>query len=335
MNNAIKILVVDDEQGVCESVSKVLTRKGYNVESSTMPEEALARIEAVPYHLIILDIMMPKVSGVDFLKSVRQKHRECNVIMITGYASIKSAVETTQEGSLAYISKPFTPDELLEAVERVISENPRSPAFCEMGRLECKKFAKTGPCKDVCAIRRRAEKEGKSIEAAAKEETEPIDVDMPFDFDEVELATSPMYARTVSRSDIPIIGWQRYYEKNNEVLVVDDEMVVCNSIRKILDKRDLRVDYATTIQSAIEALKAKKYALVFLDIKLPDGSGMELLKKIRSDSSGTKVIIVTGYASIDNAVEATRLGALNYVSKPFTPEELYAAADSAVGQMAA
>lgn len=334
MNN-IKVLVVDDQQSICESVAKVLARKGYSVDCSVDPEEALSKIEAVPYYLVILDIMMPKIGGVDFLKTVRQKYRECNVIMITGYASIRSAVETTQFGALAYLAKPFTPEELLDVVEKVIKENPRPAAFCEMGRFECKKFLKAGPCKDECAIKKKAKKEGRPIDVVAREEMEPIDVDMPFDFDEVEKATSPMYALTASRSDIPIIGWQRYYEKNNRILVVDDEMVVCNSIRKILDKRDYKVDYATTLEAASDNLKDKRYALVLLDIKLPDGSGMGLLKKIRSEYPETKVVIVTGYASIDNAVEATRLGAVNYLPKPFTPEELCTATDSAIGQQLA
>lgn len=331
MKMLAKILVVDDQESVCTSVSKILVRKGFKVDYSLDAEDALERIGQVPYHLIILDIMMPKINGIDLLRTVRQQYRECNVIMITGYASIKTAVESTQIGALAYIAKPFTADELLSVVESALREKPRSEAFCEMGRMDCKKFVKSGPCKDECLIREK----GRLPKEEFEEEEAKMDVDMPFEFDEVEEATSGIYQLTMSRSDIPIIGWRRYYEKSNRVLVVDDEVVVCNSIRKILSKGEYEVDYATNAEEAEDRLSKQKYGLVLLDLRLPTIPGMELLRKIRSEWPETKVIIITGYGSIESAVEATRLGAVDYIAKPFTPEELSKTVDVAMERKAA
>lgn len=333
MKNVIKILVVDDEKNVCDSVSKVLIRRGYKVDFSLNAEDAVGRIEKIPYHLIILDIMMPRINGVDLLKTINQQYRECNVIMITGYASIRTAVETTQLGALAYISKPFTPEELLDAVERAMKEKPRSIEFCEKGRLDCKKFVKSGPCKDECLLRKGAKGAGKKAKAGGL--NGKIDVDIPYDFDEVEQATSGTYAQTLSRSDMPIIGWQRYYERNNKVLIVDDEVAVCNSIRKVLSRKNYEIDNATSGNEAMSKLSGKKYALVLLDLRLPDVSGMELLKQIRSKWPEAEVVIITGYASIDTAVESTQLGAVNYIAKPFTPEELSNTVDYAMAWKAA
>lgn len=312
-----KILVVDDEKSVCESVSKILVRKGYKVDYSLDAEEALERIRDVPYNLIILDIMMPKINGIDLLRTIRGKFRECNVIMITGYASINTAVESTQIGALAYVAKPFTSDELLSVVENALVENQRSNAFCEKGRMECRKFLKTGPCEDECVIRKKGKFEKSE---KAEEDHRKIDADMPFEFDEVEAATSSVYAQTMSRSDIPIIGWRRYYEKSRRILVVDDEVVVCNSVRKIL--KGYEVDYAVNAEDAMDKLVTQKYGLVLLDLRLPTVSGMELLKTVRLEWPETKVIVITGYGSIESAVESTKLGVLDYITKPFTPEEL-------------
>lgn len=335
MTTLARILVVDDQESVCTSASKILLRKGYRVDCSLDAEEALERIKGVPYHIIILDIMMPKINGIDLLRTIRQRHRECNVIMITGYASIKTAVESTQLGSLAYIAKPFTPQELLEAVEQVLRENPRPDSFCEKGRMECRLFPKKGPCKDECVIKTKG---GKRDDLSADELAAArvnIDVDMPFDFDEVEEATSDISALTMSRSDIPILGWRKYYERSDRILVVDDEVVICNSIRKILAQKEYDVDSATSADEAAGLLSQQRYGLVLLDLRLPNASGMELLRRIRSEWPDVKVVVVTGYASLESAVEATRLGATNYIAKPFTPDELRTAVDAAMGRQAA
>lgn len=337
MTTTQKILVVDDERNICDSVSKILSRKGYAVDYSLDVEHAIEKIEEVPYHLVILDIMMPKINGMELLKTIRTRHRECNVIMITGYASIKTAVESTQNGALDYIPKPFTPEELLRVVERVLSENPRSEAFCEKGRMTCKKFVKTGPCEELCPIREKKKTKAEvevDVQSVKGVRYGVMDVDLPFDYDEVASATSDMYAKTLSRSDIPIIGWQKYYEKNNNVLVVDDEVVVCNSVRKVLEGAGYAVDEAHTSDEAVRKLGEKKYALALVDLKLPTIGGIALLKQIKESWPGVRAVIITGYASIGSAVETTKLGALAYIAKPFTPYELSDTVRNAMSQAA-
>ena len=327
-----KILVVDDEKNVCESVQKILGRKGYQVESSFDAEQAVKKIEGVPYNLVLLDIMMPKISGMDLLKTIRAQYRECNVVMITGYPSINTAVEATQVGALDYVAKPFTPEELLKAVEKALAKDSRK-SFCEKGRVECKKYEKTGICKNECALK-KAKLRVVSDQTKKNEETEKIDADLPFAYDEVAMATSNNYARTMSNSDIPIIGWQRYYEENKDILVVDDEVVVCNSVRKILAGAGYVVDYANTTEEAVHKLENKKYAMALIDLKLPTKGGVELLRQIRESWPGLRTIIITGYASINSAVETVKLGALAYVAKPFTPDELNIAVKNAMLKIA-
>ena len=118
------------------------------------------------------------------------------------------------------------------------------------------------------------------------------------------------------------------------ILVIDDEVAVNNNIRKILAKKGYPVDQATTKEEALEKIEKKAYRLVLLDLKIPGVKGLELLKAVRDSNPATRVIIITGYASIETAVESARLGAIGYLPKPFTPNEIRTAAGQAL-QLAA
>jgi two-component system response regulator AtoC len=116
---------------------------------------------------------------------------------------------------------------------------------------------------------------------------------------------------------------------NRQILVVDDETAVRNGIAQVLSRQDLAV---TTVADAAQAraqLARQPFAIVLLDIKLPDMDGMELLKLIRRDFRETEVIMITGYPTIQGAVECIKLGALDYLVKPFRIDELEAVVQKA------
>jgi DNA-binding NtrC family response regulator len=114
------------------------------------------------------------------------------------------------------------------------------------------------------------------------------------------------------------------------VLVIDDEAAVNNNIRKILAKRGFSVDQAMTKEEALRSIEDKAYRLVLLDLKIPGVKGLELLQALREKSPETLVIIITGYASIETAKESARLGAVDYIPKPFTPDEIRKVTENAV-----
>jgi DNA-binding NtrC family response regulator len=82
------------------------------------------------------------------------------------------------------------------------------------------------------------------------------------------------------------------------------------------------VDQAVTKEEALAKIQARPYELVLLDLKIPGVKGLELLKAVRDFNPSAKVIIITGYASIETAVESARMGAVDYLPKPFTPAEI-------------
>lgn len=107
-----------------------------------------------------------------------------------------------------------------------------------------------------------------------------------------------------------------------KILVVDDTKNIRMLLSKCLELEGYEVDTAADGLQAIGMFKAKEYDLVFLDIKLPEMSGTEVLKRMRENGISTPVIIITAYATVKNAVDCTKLGAVAYLQKPFTCDKI-------------
>lgn len=110
-----------------------------------------------------------------------------------------------------------------------------------------------------------------------------------------------------------------------KVLVIDDEPIVRTSSKRTLVPEGYDVTLADSGRTGIEMLERDTFDVILLDLKMPDMGGIEVLKVIMERWPGTKVIIVTGYSTVDTAVEALRLGAYNHIEKPFTPDSLLTA----------
>lgn len=109
-----------------------------------------------------------------------------------------------------------------------------------------------------------------------------------------------------------------------KVLIVDDELLIRNFLKEVLDRKGYITSVAEDGKTAFAKLKEEDFDLVITDMKLPDTSGLEVLKKTKEQSFDTVVVIITAFGSIENAVEAMRLGAFNYLLKPFSPDAIEA-----------
>lgn len=555
MDAALKVMVVDDEARICGNVAKILSKSGFDVVTAQSAQEALEKMALDSYALLISDIVMPGMNGLELLKLVKKDWPLTKAVMMTAYASTDTALKAIRMGALDYIPKPFTPDELRTTVDLALSgqrtEAPVSEAerdaidvidldipfdrnemveavgeqyadmmgpsdmpvvevtaraplegFCEVGVMVCDIFkklgatckagTKTGACpqlkkksagkkasapafdakrligidqpfdyREVASVTgpeyiRNLQTDGvvipyyEELKASVAATTTPtrstIDVDVPFDHDEVAAAAGESYARHAGPSDLPQVevtalepmeGFcevgsmvcdifkklgatckagtksgacpqlkkkaakkmagaetfdgrrlmardlpfdemevaaaagpdfvnylvyegtlQPSYEavKTNvarmdaemsalqeapaypglpaepatrNILVIDDEVAVNNNIRKVLSKNGYHIDQATTKTDALKHIDGHPYAVILLDLKIPGVQGLELLEAIRDRQPEAKVIVITGYASIETAVETARMGAIGYVAKPFTPDELRQATDYA------
>ncbi|MFP3979985.1 MAG: response regulator [Desulfobacterales bacterium] len=537
MTDKQRILVVDDEKQLCENVRKILSGQNIEVEQAYSAPEALEKMARERFSLLLSDMVMPEMNGLELLKRVKESWPLTRALIMTAYASTDTAVKAMQLGALDYITKPFTPDELRDIVNKAVNDELTEAAtpepvkkrvhkigvdmpfdadevakytgedyvdklgrsdmpvvevnkpegYCEMGQMVCDIFKKLGKtCKagmknQECPQKKKAAKEGKTgkksqqsevkkligidmpfnyeevesltgpeyvrnldsdgfaflpyeelkarmaesgsaqtgspdinidmrpaeaesgqaeapeVEVTASENLENycevgqmvcdifkklgktckagtkkqecpqlkakkgkaaesgrqgpavktlIGVDMPFDFEEVASLTGPEYAANIGLNNFGIPPYeelkadvqQQMAEKQDEsesrviafprkkagpeILVIDDEAYISNNVQKILGKRGYSVDRAVTKQEALAQISEKTYEVVLLDLKIPGVQGMELLKEIRTQQPEARVIIITGYASIENAKESARLGIFDYLQKPFTPDEI-------------
>ena len=113
-----RILVVDDEEIVIRSCLRILEGNGYEIDVAHDGHDALRKVESNTYDVMILDIMMPNLGGMEVLRRIKETHPDIDVIMITGLSQIDTAVQAMKLGAFDYISKPFEPDELKLVVQR-------------------------------------------------------------------------------------------------------------------------------------------------------------------------------------------------------------------------
>jgi DNA-binding NtrC family response regulator len=118
----IKVMVVDDEEGICNTVRSILEERGYKVNSFLDAESATDGATEMAYDVALIDINLPRTSGVSLAEKLHQEGDRPAVIMITAYPDVESAAESMRSGSRDYLTKPFHPDQLITAVERVCHE---------------------------------------------------------------------------------------------------------------------------------------------------------------------------------------------------------------------
>ncbi|MBA4389624.1 MAG: hybrid sensor histidine kinase/response regulator [Syntrophus sp. (in: bacteria)] len=118
MVETVNILVVDDEKGIREGCRRVLTSEGYAVDMAENGKQGLDMVKAKPYDLLLVDLMMPIMSGIELMEEVRHFDPEIIMIVITGFATIETAIDAMKHGAYDYIPKPFAPDQLISVLNR-------------------------------------------------------------------------------------------------------------------------------------------------------------------------------------------------------------------------
>ncbi len=228
--------------------------------------------------------------------------------------------------------------------------------YCEVGNMVCDIFKKLGAtCKagtKTATCPQKKAKKGKAKKTKGFDSKTLIGIDQPFNFEEVAAITGPEYIYHLHHEDMVVTPYEELKKEMAQrtakpaerapanqdlikepayknILVIDDEVAVNNNIRKILVKNGYQVDQAVTKDEAFDKIQARPYKLVLLDLKIPGVKGLELLKAVRDKNSEARVIIITGYASIETAVESARQGAVDYLPKPFTPDEIRTVTENA------
>jgi len=131
MPSKAKVLVIDDEPIVLKSCDKILSEEGYDVQTVQTGTEGLQRLTGEKFDIVLTDLKMPDISGMEILKRIMESYPDVMVIMITGYSTVQTAVEAMKLGAYDYVPKPFTLEELIEAVSKALDKKKRD----DLGRI--------------------------------------------------------------------------------------------------------------------------------------------------------------------------------------------------------
>ncbi|MEJ2211229.1 MAG: response regulator transcription factor [Anaerolineae bacterium] len=119
-----QILVVDDDADTCALIADILEDDGFRVQACLTGESAIAALQEVPYSLILSDIKMPRVTGIDLLLYVRRMNLDTEVILMTAYASLQTAIQAVRGEAFDYLIKPFSLNDLRQRVREALDRQP-------------------------------------------------------------------------------------------------------------------------------------------------------------------------------------------------------------------
>lgn len=121
-NEDIRILVVDDEPSVCLALEGVLSRQGYRVVTTNNADEALSFLERLPVDLALLDLNMPGMNGVQLMGEIKQRWPQTQVMILTGYGTLETAITALRRGAHDYLLKPSSPHDIIASVEKALGK---------------------------------------------------------------------------------------------------------------------------------------------------------------------------------------------------------------------
>lgn len=116
----LKIMVVDDDRDVCEYLRQLLKEEGFKVKATTDSTQVIGLLKKDRYHLVLLDLKMPKLGGLELMRQIRKMDSDIIVIILTAYPSVESAVETMKQDAFDYLQKPFKVEELREVITNAV-----------------------------------------------------------------------------------------------------------------------------------------------------------------------------------------------------------------------
>ena len=117
---AVKILIVDDDRAICDYMQTLLERDGFAVKTLSDPTLVEDELKTGGYHLVVLDLMMPKLDGIEVLRRIRKIDDDIAVVIFTGYPNLESAVASMKLDAVDYLKKPFNVDEFRDVLSRVM-----------------------------------------------------------------------------------------------------------------------------------------------------------------------------------------------------------------------
>ncbi len=242
-NNIIKrkVLIVDDEEAIRNLLRLTLEDEGFDVQVALNGRDAIEKLRVEYFEVLLTDIKMPIMDGIELLKAARVLNPEIAAILITGFPSIDTVREAHRSLAFDYIVKPFDPNTVLNCINAALTR------------------------------------------------------------------------RTVAQD------LEKSVHKP-KILVVDDEPLITNLFEASLREEGYLTEIADNGKKAMERFLYGDFNIVITDINMPEMDGRSLLDNLKSVKPDVIVIVITGYPSVDSAIESMRLGAYDYITKPIDPD---------------
>jgi two-component system response regulator HydG len=241
----IRVLMVDDEREFLQAVEPGLARRGFKVATAESGRRALELLLAEGFDVVVLDVKMPGIDGVDTFREIKRIAPGLPVILLTGHGNIQQAFDTSREGVHEYLTKPCEVERLAQTLREAVARSAPPPT--EQGMEE----------------------------------------------DEVRL------------------------------LLVDDDLEFVRSITPGLERRGVRVSAASDGVKAIESIRSRRFDVALVDVVMPGIDGLTLLDRLKEEDPSLQVVILTGNPRVDDVRRGLKAGALDYLTKPQTVEDLY------------
>jgi DNA-binding NtrC family response regulator len=345
MNQTHSILLVDDDPLVLAGFREILIREDYSVTAAFSGREALEKLEQQSFEVVLTDLLMPRISGLDVLRSAREKNPEGIVIVVTGYASVRSAVEALRLGAHDYLIKPCDEQELLFRVKMglehiqlqrrlraqeldtekmraiaqtavTVNDQINTPLNVILNSVELLRMKPHGDSDDFLESLNFIGEEVGKIKSVIQKLAKIADPKIK------EYSGGSVFMVDVEPAGKVSPSTNGAAHDKRRILVVDDEQFMVHTLARILEMMGYEVLCAYGGREAFRICLAQDVDLVVTDLHMPDMSGLELLTSVKSHNPLIPVILVTGYG-IENAREsAGKWKADGFLGKPFKVADL-------------
>ncbi len=334
-----KILAVDDDYASRLLLKKVLEHDGYQVTICSDGIEAIEILDKQAFDVVVTDLIMESIGGIELLEKIKKTNPEIAVILLTGHASIETAIQAVRLGASDYLIKPLNLEELrirlrrtIERVEleRRLKEAERQLTYnatiatanheinqpltviisaIEMIRLELHKLGINNQrITNYLELLNKSSTRIADILRRLRSISSPRIQEFPLGMKMVDLGPSE-----------PVVNVESKY-----VLVIEDEENIRKIIRSVLESAKFKVILAETAREGIDLYRADRQLIevVILDFNLPDANGLQVLQRLQQIHPSVKVVLTSGFNVDESIQEALHRGAIHFIRKPFSPQQL-------------
>ncbi|RKY86949.1 hypothetical protein DRQ09_05295 [candidate division KSB1 bacterium] len=326
------ILIVEDDVQVLMSFERILKKDGYNITAVDSGNKALNFLKKQKYDLVLADIIMKGIDGLQILEETKKISPETAVILVTGYSSMETVIDALRKGAVDYILKPCDEEELRLRIKKALDRQK-----LEQGALKAEEYKKIS--ETLGAISHELNNPLTAIIGNVELMTLDLPENHPaFEKLKVIESSAEKMAEIIQKMrDIKGIERKKYtkdskiidIQKSSKfrkpdagtILIVDDDVAITKLYSNILKNCEYKVDAVNSGFEALDAIKKKNYSIVILDVSMPEMDGYETLQKISEYYSRKRIqlpatIMITGFDVEGILQKCKNKGAFAALHKP-------------------